>query len=36
MSKQDLLRELQELLNELFSPTMPRKHDDVRKGGLRK
>ena len=36
MSKQDLLRELQELLDELFSPTISKKLDAIKKGGLRK
>jgi len=36
MSKSEKIRELRELLDELFSPTMPRKHDDVRKGELKK
>jgi len=36
MSKPEKMRELQELLDELFSPTIPRKHDDVKKGGSTK
>jgi len=36
MSKPEKMRELQELLDELFTPALPRKYDDVKKGGSTK
>jgi len=33
MNKAELTRELQELLDELFSPAIPKKPDNVKKGG---
>jgi len=36
MSKEKLLRELQELLDELFTPAIPREYEHGKKGGLEK
>jgi len=33
MDKARLIGELEQLLDELFTPAIPRKHDDVKKGG---
>jgi len=33
MSKAELTRELQELLDELFTPAVPKKFDNTKKGG---
>jgi len=35
MSKHQLIQELIELLDELYQPTL-RKHEDIKKGGLKK
>jgi len=35
MNKAELTRELQELLDELFSPAIPKKSDNVKKGGVK-
>jgi len=36
MNKAELTRELQELLDELFSPATPKRLDNVKKGGSSK
>ena len=36
MNKAELTRELQELLDELFSPATPRRPDNVKRGGSTK
>jgi len=36
MSKSEKIRELQELLDELFATTVPKRLDEIKKGGLRK
>jgi len=33
MRKSEKIRELQELLDELFSPAIPKKPDNIKKGG---
>jgi len=33
MSKSEKIRELQELLDELFAPAIPKKPENVKKGG---
>jgi len=33
MNKKQLIQELQELLDELFSPAIPKKPENVKKGG---
>jgi len=35
-NKEQKIRELQELLEELYSPAVPRKFNDIKKGELRK
>jgi len=34
MNKKQLIQELQELLDGLFSPIVPKKPDNIRKGGF--
>jgi len=36
MSKPEKMRELQELLDELFTPAVPKKFDNIKRGGPRK
>jgi len=36
MSKKQLIQELQELLDELFSPSIAKRPDNFKKGGLMK
>jgi hypothetical protein len=36
MDKAQKIQELHELLNELFTPSVPKKLDDIKKGGFRK
>jgi len=36
MNKKQLIQELQELLDELFSPAIAKRPDNVRKGGSAK
>jgi len=36
MNKAQLTRELQELLDELFTPAVPKKFDNTKKGGSAK
>jgi len=33
MSKSQKIRELQELLDELFTPAIPKRLDEIKKGG---
>jgi len=36
MNKAQLTRELQELLDELFAPTVPKRLNEIKKGELKK